>query len=535
MAIVNLPFNPELFRSADDYEITQNAQTLVDGYVNALGSIVKRDGLSIEVELSDSITIPSSITLDGTEIDGLYWMEEAEAVVLVRYGNTYLVTLDGGDLITTNITTAALAPSVPVVFASTSLYASFTLNSVAYAGDYDILIMANGGRIMTAFRRTLSRTISDFFTIELEDVDAPTAVTHVDFIDGYLLANSVGTNTFYWSEVNDPFTWTAGTLNSTSGYASAEFDTDNIVALKVFKKEIFLFGSRSTEIWYNDGETPFVRNNDGVLSVGCIAPYSVIVSENYIYWLSNKKKLVRSNGSGVEIIPTPFDREIQEFDVVSDCSLVIMTISGRDYIKLSFPSEIRTFVVSFQDESFKDAMWSEWGNWNSANGSYDNFMGKYFAYSSLWNKHFFSGVATNDYGTVVACLLEMSREYVDDAGDLIRFQFRTGQINHGTLAAKRNKRLLISVKRGTATLDRSNWPNLDTRPQLVIRWKDDNRNSWSTEKSVSLGNIGDTMSTLDIYIGGIYVSRQWEFVMSDSVSFSIAKIQEDVEILESIG
>jgi hypothetical protein len=512
-----IPLSTPMYRNVDEYESPELVHELRDCYTNEIGTIVKRAGLLEKLELDNSITLPVSTTLTTNPIDGMYWFQESELLAVARYGNIYLLNNSSGTLSATNITSDTLRVDTPVSFCSTSRYVEFTVDAADFRGTYDLLFAANGGQIVFAFREVAERdgSVALFSTTYLQDADAPTSVTHIAILDGYLLALSG--NSFYWSEVNDPLSWTLGTLGSTSGYASPEADGDTPIALHVFRREIFIFGKRTVEIWENDGETPFVRTGNGLLSIGCIAPYSVAKTENFIYWLSTDKKLVRYSGGSVDIIPTPFDREIQELTTLSDCIAHIMTFSGRDYLKLDFVSEQRTFVMSFNSEGLEKTSWGEWGYWDSESGGYSRFLGGHYCYSSDWNMHLIGGIINGK-------IYQLSREQYTDDNNPIRVLIRTAQINHGTNGKKRGGNIRITLKRGSASLS--------TTPYLAVRFRDDNRNSWSNERVISLGDLGETKSVVKFYAGGIYHNRQWEFVFSEDCGFSIADIEEDVEFLD---
>ena len=112
---------------------------------------------------------------------------------------------------------------------------------------------------------------------EITDLDftANGAPQYVVFLDGYF---AVTTDSKKWiiSALNDGLSWDA------LDFASAESDPDDIVAPIVFRNQIFITGSETTESFQNvpnGSGFPFVRSNI-FMSKGCFAPLSLISANN---------------------------------------------------------------------------------------------------------------------------------------------------------------------------------------------------------------------------------------------------------------
>ena len=81
---------------------------------------------------------------------------------------------------------------------------------------------------------------------------------------------------------------------------------------------IYIIGERSIEIFYNDGSTPFARYGQSFVDSGCIAKYTAIFIQGQLYYLDQNRKFNRMNGTVPQVISTPFDRVIQDFETVGD-------------------------------------------------------------------------------------------------------------------------------------------------------------------------------------------------------------------------
>ena len=74
-------------------------------------------------------------------------------------------------------------------------------------------------------------------------------VTHVAFLDRYLLANEVGTYRCHYSDVNAPDTWSAY-------WVSKEAQFDLLKAVVVANLELYLIGERTMEVWLTSRWAP---------------------------------------------------------------------------------------------------------------------------------------------------------------------------------------------------------------------------------------------------------------------------------------
>jgi hypothetical protein len=113
--------------------------------------------------------------------------------------------------------------------------------------------------------------------LEITDLDftANGNPQYVVFIDGYF-ACTTDSKKWIISALNDGNNWDA------LDFSSAESDPDDIVAPVVFRNQIFITGSETTEAFQNvpnGAGFPFVRSNI-FIEKGCFAPLSLIAAHN---------------------------------------------------------------------------------------------------------------------------------------------------------------------------------------------------------------------------------------------------------------
>lgn len=472
MATLPVPLFEAVQKGVDQVELNQEGYQLVDGYRTLKGGTTARFG-------SKSLFSISQAT--GFGVDGLFYWAEKDCVIAVAAGEIFKLTYPSETPIVTSLTngTPLLQANKPVTFTT----------------DATNIYIANGGKIVA--------TTESGTPAYLTDPDAPITTSHVDYLDGYILAID-GSNRFFWSEANSGSAWSA--LN----FASQSGSPDLLVALKVYQREIYLFGQKTIEVWENDGSTPFARIPGGFIQVGCSAPNAIISDENSLYWLDENRRLVKFTGKTVERLSTKYDREFQSLSSVSDGVAFKVCFDGYVFFVFTFKAANRTLVYN---ETTDD--WCDFGKWDASKAQYDRWMGLSYVYAEGWGKHLVGRSNTS----VIA---ELGRDYHTDDGDLIRLCRTTGHIDFGSLQTKRTNEFRCRAKRGDGLSART--------PKVMIRYKLDGRD-WSNFKEVSLGNIGEYWHIIRDTRRTIFRTKQYEFSATDAVGIVFGGAEEDVEVL----
>lgn len=124
---------------------------------------------------------------------------------------------------------------------------------------------------------------------KVADVDLPDAGT-LTYIDGYFVISKVDSGSFYISAINDGTSWAA------LDFATAESSPDELLRVYNAVGQLWLLGTKTTEIWTNTGATafPFERISGAKMEVGILAPHTAVAVDNSIFWVG------RDNiGSGI--------------------------------------------------------------------------------------------------------------------------------------------------------------------------------------------------------------------------------------------
>lgn len=439
---------------------------IIDGYIDEQGNVMRRPGLTELCDLSTSAAV-----------DALYWWQDEEWCIAISNGNVYKITASDGTFsqITASEDDFQVGARAILSQHGTSLYG------------------ANGGKII--------QIPNSGTTSNNDGANAPTTVTHTTVLDTYLLANESSTGNFHWSDVGVPTTWSAN-------QAEAEARKDDIMAIAMADLELYLLGKRSLEVWHNDGSTPFVRLYQGYVESGTIAPYSFTRCQNNWYWLDLNRNVVVLNGRLPQILSRSMGKYIDGFSQVTDCLGDYIIFNGRPFYILTFKTAQETLALDLAT-----GFWYVWGYWDSGSAEHLHWRGNCAALCPAWN---FTLIGDHSNGKVY----KLDPTAYQDNGSTLKTLIRTEHINRGSETVRKScHSLTFRVKRTNvgAEADIKN---------MMVRYRDNGATSWSTERTVELGQVGDTEFRGRTHMLGSYFSRQWEFYVTDNAALTLASVEE---------
>ena len=204
---------------------------------------------------------------------------------------------------------------------------------------------------------------------QITDPDFPGASV-VDYLDGY----------FVFIQPNSQRIWVTALLDGTSidplDFVSAEGDPDNIFGMIVDHREVWIFGTNTTEVWYNAGlsDFPLVRIQGAFNEIGCAARYSVAKMNNQVYWLGKDARgqgiIYQANGyMGQRISTHAVEWQIQQYGDLSDAIAYTYQQDGHSFYVLIFPSVGKTWAYDATTGAWHERAGWENGNWTRQRGA----------------------------------------------------------------------------------------------------------------------------------------------------------------------
>ena len=304
------------------------------------------------------------------------------------------------------------------------------------------------------------------------DPDFPGAV-NVGFLDQYFVFNEPNSQRVWVTAIGD------GTDIDALDYASAEGNPDNVVALIVDHREVWLFGPASTEVWYNNpsgSDFPLQRVQGAFNELGCAAPYSVAKMDNRIFWLGGDARgdgiVYAAEGyMGRRISTHAVEWQIQQYSTLSDAVAFTYQQDGHSFYVLTFPTGNATWVYDVATQS-----WHERAYFSA---------GVYSRHRSNCQAFFLGETIVGDYQSNKLYVLDLNVYADDGAAQRWLRSWRalpTGQ-NNLKRTVQHELQLDCETGVGLSTGQGSN-------PQVMLRWSDDGGHTWSNEHWRSMGAIG---------------------------------------------
>jgi hypothetical protein len=180
----------------------------------------------------------------------------------------------------------------------------------------------------------------------------------VDYLDTYLLFNKPGTPQFYSSQ-------SLAVTFDTLWFADKSSFTDLLVTLAVAKREIWLLGQRTCEIWANMGtpDFPFGQIQATFVDHGVVAKYSVATHDNSILWLAQNREgatfVLQAAGYQTKRVSTYAVEAAWTDYTVTDAVGFVYMLDGHAFYVLSFPTSDRTWVMDIGDGSWHEWVWTD--------------------------------------------------------------------------------------------------------------------------------------------------------------------------------
>ena len=181
----------------------------------------------------------------------------------------------------------------------------------------------------------------------------------VDELDGYFIFVAPGSDQFYISAIDD-----ATNLDALD-FSSADTSPDSIVTHRVRKRELYLFGEVTTEIWINSGDAdfPFVRYNSTPIDVGIVGKRACIATADSLVWVGRTERgagyVYLMDGHAPRRISTQAVEEaLSGSSDLSLCSLWTYHTEGSEFVGVNAPGLETTWVYDFATQQ-----WHERGEW----------------------------------------------------------------------------------------------------------------------------------------------------------------------------
>lgn len=320
----------------------------------------------------------------------------------------------------------------------------------------------------------------------------------VDISDNYFVYNKPQSQLWAASDLLSPIT-------DSLSFASKDGSPDDLVAIIVDRREVYLLGEMSSEAWLDVGSVPFPfqRIQGSSTQQGIAAAYSCArVGNSFAYVSKNNRgesTIVQMNGYIPQRISTHAVETTLVGQDVSDAIAWTYQLEGHETYVVTFPSIGENGLTWAYD--ITTGLWHKWLYTNNQN-QYERHRGNCCAF-------FNQQVLLGDYENGKLYRLSLS-QYTDD-GQLIR---RVRRCPHITTDLQRQyfAELQIQFQPGVGL---STGQGQD--PQAMLRWSDDGGFTWSNENWVTIGKQGQYFTRAMWRRLGFARDRIFEVVITDPI------------------
>jgi len=338
-----------------------------------------------------------------------------------------------------------------------------------------------------------------------------TGGTNVDIVDNYFVYNNPDTQQFGASNLLSP-------ISSGLSFASKDGAPDDLVTLIVDHREIYLLGETSSEVWVDQGTSPFPFSRIPGTSTqhGIAAAASVSrLGNSFAYLAKNNRgtaQIVQMGGYVPQRISNHAVENSLTGYTISDAVAWTYQLEGHEVYVISFPSIQLTWAFDVST-----GMWHKW--------LYTNNLGQYERCRGNCAAVFQGLVLVGDYAN--GKIYHLDKNIYTDDGQLVR---RLRRAPHLVSDFQRQyfAELQIQFQPGVG-LDVGQGEN----PQAMLRWSSDGGSTYSNEHWTSIGLIGKYKNRAIWRRLGTARDRIFEVVVTDPVKCVIVSANLKAEAGEN--
>lgn len=316
----------------------------------------------------------------------------------------------------------------------------------------------------------------DLFTNVFTPITDPDflGADRVQYIDNYFVFNRPNSGQFFYSGLS--------TLDFDAlDFASEQGSPDMLRSLIVTHRELWLLSDRTTSLWVNVGDidNPFQQAQGTFIEQGIVATHSVAKVGETLCWLAGNADgagyVVQAVGGNVNRISThAVDEAIQGAGVgLQDALGWSQQQDGHLFYWLTFPTANRTWVYDATT-----SLWHERGWRNPATGDFDRHRAA--AYTYAFGKHL---VGDWENGHVY----QLDPTYYQDDMNALHWLRRAPYVAGDGLLYVFHHVVTLDLEVGVGTTG----VGQGTDPQVVLSWSDDGGETFTLDRTASMGKIGE--------------------------------------------
>ena len=480
------------------------------------------------------VTAETVITALGTGTGGVgtYTLNISQNVVSELMNSATVGAVVTGSISGTTLTVSAVT--------SGTLYVGQTVQGTGITANTMITALGTGTGGTGTYTVSTSQTVASITIYALNFAQMPisdgafTGANTVDIVDNYFVYNRPGSQQWGASNALSP-------ISIGTSFSSKDGSPDNLVALIVDHREVYLLGEASSEVWVDVGaaQFPFQRIPGTSTQHGIAAPFSVARFGNSFAYLSRNNRgqaeIMQMNGYIPQRISNHAVENTLVNQYVNDAIAWTYQLEGHEIYVISFPTLNLTWAYDLAS-----GMWHKW--------LYTNNQGQYERHRGNCNALFQGMVLVGDYAN--GTIYKLDKQNYTDSGQYIRrlrraphlvtdlqrqyfdelqIQFQPGVGTTGLsqfpsalgdtyYIAPDNSLVIASYDSVYIGMQNVNLATTTTYPQAMLRWSNDGGSTWSNEHWVTIGQMGKYKNRAIWRRLGMARDRIYEVSITDPVN-----------------
>jgi hypothetical protein len=304
---------------------------------------------------------------------------------------------------------------------------------------------------------------------KITDTDFPSPANSLTFQDGYFIVSS--DTYFAISALNNGLSWDAADRQT------VESNPDNIVSVFSDSSNLWLFGTKNTEVFYNSGAAafPFVRVSGAIVETGCAAAATVREIDNRLIWLGTDENgdaiVWGSNGYNAQRLSTQaIERMIATSTDFNESVAWVYHERGHAFYCLNVQGLNSTLVFDLSTQQWHERVYR-----NPSTGAEEQHRAQIHVFFEQMHL-----VGDRELAKVYELRLDT---YSDDGDPMIRERTSPHYHQEKMLVSHSQFELDTEVGQGTDS-------GQGEDPLIAMKYSDDGGYTWSAWLYVPLGPIG---------------------------------------------
>lgn len=331
----------------------------------------------------------------------------------------------------------------------------------------------------------------------------PANCDSVTYMDSYFIATQANTQEFFISGNEDGSSWSA------LDFASKEGFSDYIIAVKMVRRQLWVQGAETSEVWWNSGAAnfPFQPIQGALAMVGLAAVRSQAIVGNGLFWIGKNDRgkavaFAEQNFVPVRVSNHAVEATWANYANISDAIAYGYEENGHTFYVVSFPTANATWVLDTHT-----GFWHEWDWWNQTLGVSEAALARF--HCLCFDRHL-----SLDWKN--GHVYNQSLNIYTDAGGVIRRLRRSPHVDQAKTDV-RHVRFQLDMEIGNVPVTGDG-----SDPVYSMRFSDDGGFTWSNELIRNIGKTGKYRNQLVWRQLGAARDRVYEVMSTSPVNFAWA-------------